>query len=127
LHWNHMRQPGAASWQTTATLGQRSTLNRLCGRWLRERGYSLDPNPAGAVPNSRVHLLERLNIEADIAVGRLNFLIRAGTQRFPATARAAKRLLGIPTDSKAGATAWSDPVSSHRPASQPADPTASAI
>ena len=42
LHWNHMRQQGAATWRTAATPRQKAILHRLCGRWLESRGYSLE-------------------------------------------------------------------------------------
>jgi hypothetical protein len=113
LHWNHMRQAGAGSWQTKATPAERATLHRLCERWLRARGYQLEPKPAPVAPYTPRHLSERVRSEVDIIVGRLDFLLRSSSQRFPGTARAVKHLLGIPFETKAGAMAWSDPVSSH--------------
>jgi hypothetical protein len=88
-------------------------LHRLCERWLRARGYQLEPKPAPVAPYTPRHLSERVRSEVDIIVGRLAFLLRSSTQRFPGTARAVKHLLGIPFETKAGAMAWSDPVSSH--------------
>ncbi len=73
----------------------------------------LDPKPARVVSLAPRQLRECAAREADIAVGLFNFLLRSGTQRFPGAARAVKRLLGMPIDTKAGATAWSDPVSLH--------------
>jgi hypothetical protein len=126
LHWNHMRQAGAGSWETKATPSQRATLHRLCGRWLRTRGYDVGPNPS----NFRFLVLrawrELVRIESDVFVGRVNFTLRAATQRFPGVARTVKRLLGMPVESKAGATAWSDPVSSERPARRSSDVAAGA-
>ena len=51
LHWNHMRKTGAGSWRTSATPQEIATLHRLCGRWLKTRGY-----PAGPVPTQTVSL-----------------------------------------------------------------------
>ena len=47
LHWNHMRQKGAASWRTAATPRQIAVLHRMCGRWLAARGYSLEGQARG--------------------------------------------------------------------------------
>src|SRR5262249_37090438 len=39
LHWNHVRDGGSGSWFAESTPRQRLILQRLCGRWLRSRGY----------------------------------------------------------------------------------------
>jgi hypothetical protein len=110
LHWNHMRQKGAASWQTSATPRQRAILHRLCGRWLKARGYSLDGNPPRRVDLSVRGVRERLQGEVDLMIGLLNFLVRTTSLRFPKTARFVKRILGMPVETNAGATVWADPI-----------------
>jgi len=121
LHWNHMRSGGSGSWRTSATPRQLATLHRLCGRWLEAHGYPLEPIARQRTPLSLFTLHERARGEADLWVGRSTILIRTASQRFPATARAVKRLLGLPVQTQAGATAWSDPVPSNPPAGRAGD------
>jgi hypothetical protein len=106
LHWNHIRQGGTRSWRTLASPPQRRTLERVCGRWLKARGYSTDSGEQPERP--KVSVRELIRAEVNIAVGRATFLIRATSLRYPATARAIKRLFGLPTVAPAGATAWAD-------------------
>jgi hypothetical protein len=113
LHWNHMRQGQSGSWRSSATPSQRAMLNRLCGRWLKARGYSVDPIESPRKELSLRALRERIRGEANLWTGRAAFLIRARSQRFPATARTIKRLLGMPTGTAVGATAWADAVPSN--------------
>ena len=40
LHWNHIRQADSKSWHALANARQRMVLQRLCGRWLKARGYA---------------------------------------------------------------------------------------
>ena len=110
LHWNHMRQKGAASWRTTATPRQIAILHRLCGRWLMARGYALDAMDAPDRDPKPLSLRERVNCQIDIAVGLLNYQVRTMSVRFPQAARTVKRMLGMPVDAIAGATVWADPV-----------------
>jgi hypothetical protein len=112
LHWNHMRQEGAASWRTTATPRQSAVLHRLCGRWLESRGYSLEGNSSRRWKLSLEGLRESLSSEVDVTVGYANFLVRTTSLRFPKTARTVKRMLGMPVDASAGATVWADPIPS---------------
>jgi hypothetical protein len=109
LHWNHIREGRSKSWSTLANARHRAVLRRLCGRWLRARGYSPMAIDAG---EANISLRERLRIEIDLTVGAATFLIRSASQRWPRTARSIKRILGIPVDAQAGATAWADPVPS---------------
>ena len=109
LHWNHLRQGNSTTWSTLANHRHRVILDRLCRRWLRARGYSpitIDANSA------KISLRERLTIEIDLIVGRATFLVRSASQRWPRIARSIKRILAMPIDSHAGATAWADPVPS---------------
>jgi hypothetical protein len=110
LHWNHVRSGGSGSWIAHATPRQRVILARLCGRWLQARGYPLHPAgaEAGATAESHCGWRDALRIEADLAVGRLNYLARAASLRYPRLARMARRLLGSPTEGQAGATVWSE-------------------
>ncbi len=111
LHWNHMRQKGAASWRTTATPRQIAVLHRMCGRWLESRGYSLEGHSARRWNLlTRGDLRESLWSELDVAVGIVNFLVRSTTLRFPKAARTVKRLLRMPVETKTGATVWADPI-----------------
>ena len=52
LHWNHIRQGDSRSWRTLANPRQRMVLERLCGRWLKARGYAPDPDRARNGPGS---------------------------------------------------------------------------
>jgi len=110
LHWNHMRQHGAASWRTTATPRQIAILHGLCGPWLKARGYALEAMPAPDREHKPVGLREWAKCQIDIAVGLLNYQVRMMSVRFPQAARTAKRILGMPVDANAGATVWADPV-----------------
>ncbi len=112
LHWNHMRQHGAASWRTMATPRQSAVLHRLCGRWLESRGYSHEVTPAGRWDLSGAGVRERLRSEMDILVGFGNFLVRTTSLRFPKAARSVKRMLGMADETTAGATVWADPIPS---------------
>jgi hypothetical protein len=105
LHWNHIRQGDSKCWHALANSRQRMVLARLCGRWLKARGYTLDPNENRP---SEVTIRERISIEVDMIVARATFELRSASQRFPRAARALKRLLGLPVDTQAGATAWAD-------------------
>ena len=105
LHWNHIRQGDARSWRTLANARQRIILDRLCGRWLKERGYSADPSESG---KAKVSVRDLVRAELDIMVGRATFLVRTASSRYPGTARALKRILGLPVETPAGATAWAD-------------------
>jgi hypothetical protein len=121
LHWNHMRQRGAGSWQTSATPRQIASLHRLCGRWLKSHGYSLEGGPARKWALSIRALQELLQAEVDLLVGLANFLIRSISLRFPNTARGAKQLLGLSTETSAGATVWADPIPTRQPQSATSD------
>ena len=110
LHWNHLRSGGSGSWVTQATPAQRAVLDRLCARWLRARDYPLRPagSQSGPAVASPIAWRDALRLEADRAIGFLNYLVRASSQRFPRLARLAKRWLGIPTQGPVGATVWSE-------------------
>jgi Sulfotransferase domain len=110
LHWNHMRQKGAASWRTAATERQIAILHRLCGWWLESRNYSLEGMSTIGRGSSSGGLRERFRSEMDVAAGLANFLVRTTSLRFPKTARALKRMLGKSAESSGGATVWSDAV-----------------
>ena len=110
LHWNHMRQKGAASWRTVATPRQKAILHRLCGRWLESRGYSLEGTPATKWDLSGTGVRGSLRSELDVMVGFADFLVRTTSLRFPHTARTVKRMLGMPVEAKARATVWADPI-----------------
>ncbi len=122
LHWNHMRQKGAGSWQTSATPRQIAILHRLCGRWLMAHGYSLEEGiPTRKNDLSIRGLLEFLHGEVDLLVGLANFLVRTTSLRFPRTARTVKRLLGMPVETSAGATVWADPIPARQPVTASSD------
>jgi hypothetical protein len=123
LHWNHMRQRGAASWRQAANPQQVAILHRMCGRWLKARGYSLDGMPARQWDFTRNGLRDAIRGEADILVGRLNYLVRTMSVRFPKTASTVKRMLGMSVEAKAGATVWADPIPT-RPAANAANDAA---
>jgi hypothetical protein len=110
LHWNHIRQGEARSWRTFANPRQLRTLKRLCGRWLKARGYSAD---SGDPETTKVPVRELVRAEVDILVGRATFLIRTTSLRYPRTARTFKRILGLPVEAPAGATAWADATPAH--------------
>jgi Sulfotransferase domain len=105
LHWNHIRQGEARSWRTLANPRQRKILDRLCGRWLKARGYPADASETG---RAKVSVRDLVRAEVDIMVGRVTFLVRNTSLRYPGTAQAIKRILGRPALAPAGATAWAD-------------------
>jgi hypothetical protein len=123
LHWNHMRQKGAESWRQAATAQQIDIMHRLCGRWLKARGYSFIGMPARRWEFTRKGLREAFQGEVDIMLGRLNYLVRTTSVRFPKTASAVKRLLGMPVETKARATVWADAIPT-RPAAGAANDAA---
>jgi Sulfotransferase domain len=110
LHWNHMRQGKAASWLASATEIERVILDRLCGRWLVAHGYppdrGLEESRAARARSSR----ETVRATALVLAGRRTFMIRSASGRWPGVARALKRVLGLPAEGHAGATAWADPT-----------------
>jgi Sulfotransferase domain len=119
LHWNHIRQGDARSWRTLANPRQRRILERLCGRWLRSRGYSQDSIEPG---QARETIRGLLSAELDIIVGRATFAVRTMSSRYPGTARAIKRILGLPVEAGAGATAWADAPSPQPNAKESGEP-----
>jgi Sulfotransferase domain len=110
LHWNHIRQGETRSWRSLANPRQRRILNRLCGPWLKARGYSADSSEPGT---AKVSVRELVRAEVDIMVGRATFLVRTTSLRYPGMARTIKRILGQPTGGTAGATTWADPTPPH--------------
>src|SRR5262249_38640346 len=89
---------------------QRLILQRLCGRWLRSRGYpSLsDAARPSAASEPAISVIDRSKIEQDILRGWIAYRARDASQRFPRLAAIAKRSLGITDPSHAGATVWSE-------------------
>jgi Sulfotransferase domain len=121
LHWNHMRQKGAGSWQTTSTPQQVAILRRLCGGWLKARGYSLARMPGSRWDFTLNAMRDAFRGEIDIMVGRLNYLLRSTSVRFPKTASTFKRILGMPVDSSTGATVWADPIPARSASDSPSE------
>lgn len=119
LHWNHIRQGSSRSWRTLADTRQRRMLARLCGHWLASRGYPADSDEAAT---ARLSFADIVRAEVDLVVGRTNFLIRNTSWRYPRTARAIKRILGLRTHTPAGATIWGDALSPHLKPRTPGDP-----
>jgi hypothetical protein len=109
LHWNHMRD-SSASWRSQATAHEAAVLNRVCRRWLCEHGYELEAGSGAGWWSSFRGAGKRLFLqgEIDLVVGRLNYVVRNASLRFPGFANRLKRMLGIATDQPAGATAWGD-------------------
>jgi hypothetical protein len=120
LHWNHMRKKGAASWRTMATSQQIAILHRLSGRWLTERHYSLEGMRRRRKVFTPDGLRDAFRGEIDIMVGRLNYLVRTTSNRFPKTANTVKRILGMPVHN-AGATVWADPIPARSAAESPGE------
>jgi hypothetical protein len=115
LHWNHMRQRGAASWRTAATPQQIALLHRVCGPWLKKRGYSCEVAPPRRWSVSLHDLRDAIRGEVDILLGSFNYLVRILSVRFPNAAQTVKRLLGMPVEATVGATVWADPIPDRRP------------
>jgi Sulfotransferase domain len=119
LHWNHIRHGNSQTWRSLANPRQRRMLARLGGRWLTSRGYAADTDiPATA----RGSAAEILRCEVDLMVGRATFLLRSTSSRYPRAARAIKRMLGLPIDDSAGATAWADTAAPHSRAKASGEP-----
>jgi hypothetical protein len=110
LHWNHVRDGKSGSWFAEATPRQRYILHRLCGSWLRAHGYPLVHEGAGSAQLAFGPMTpgERFRIELEIARGRVTYLTRTGSQRFPRLAAPIRRVLGMADRSQAGATVWSE-------------------
>jgi hypothetical protein len=110
LHWNHVRDGRSGSWFAESTPRQRLILQRLCGRWLRSRGYPSfsDAAPPSAGSKPAISIIERSKIERDILRGWIAYRARDVSQRFPRLAAIARRSLGIAEPSDAGATVWSE-------------------
>jgi Sulfotransferase domain len=110
LHWNHVRDGRSGSWMDESTPRQRLILHRLCGRWLRSRGYSSRPqgDRQTETTGGRARLGEKLGIEVDILRGWLSYQTRTASQRFPRLATTGKRMLGIANPSQVGAVVWSE-------------------
>lgn len=110
LHWNHMRDGRSGSWFAESTPRQRYILSRLCGSWLRTREYPPVPEVAGpeVIGKPPIPLGDRLRVELEIIRGRLSYLARTASMRYPRLAAAAKRALGMAEPSHVGATVWSD-------------------
>jgi hypothetical protein len=110
LHWNHLRPSGAGAWTSQATAQQRVILHRLCRRWLAARNYALYPvdAQAGHVVIPSLGLRDRFENEVNLFVARINYLVRAASQRFPRLAGAFKQFLRIPTPAQVGATVWGE-------------------
>lgn len=110
LHWNHVRDGRTGSWFAESTPRHRYILRRLCGPWLKSRGYP--PAPVGAAEDGSapgpIAIGERLRIEREIFRGWLSYRSRTASQRYPRLAAMAKRALGITDPSHVGATAWSE-------------------
>ncbi len=106
LHWNHVRDGSSGSWYRESTPRQRRTLERLCGRWLKEHDYP--PVPEGAAADPPSGLVERIGIERDILVGRVSYLVGAASRRWPQLAAFARRVLGIGRNARGGAVVWGD-------------------
>jgi hypothetical protein len=111
LHWNHMRDGSSGSWIVESTPRERFILQRLCGRWLKARGYPVvsEADHHGGQATPAVGITQRLSVEREIARGWLSYQIRAVSQRFPRLAAMAKRALGIANPSQVGAIVWSEP------------------
>ncbi len=110
LHWNHIRQGDSRSWRTLANPRQRRILQRLCGRWLKSRGYSPDTEQPWL---SRVSVGDMIRAEVDLMVGYAMLVVRATSLRYPRTVRTIKRFLGFPTVAPTGATTWVGPTPIH--------------
>jgi FkbM family methyltransferase len=53
LHWNHIRDGRSGTWRELASPEQQATLARICGPWLVEHGYEVDPDRPAAPPRRK--------------------------------------------------------------------------
>jgi hypothetical protein len=108
LHWNHIRPRGTGSWTTQATPAHRVVLHRLCRRWLRARNYPLYPinEQAGHVVLPSLDPRQRIRIELDLIVAQVAQLAQTISRLYPRLVRAVKRLVGIQTPARVGASVW---------------------
>jgi hypothetical protein len=108
LHWNHLRPGGGGSWVTRAMPRHHAILRRMCSKWLRAHGYPVEMRQPAQVAQSQLTVRERIEIEMEILVGGMSFLVQSLSRRFPTIARRAKALLGIGQRDAARAKVWSD-------------------
>jgi hypothetical protein len=97
LHWNHMREGRVGDWRARATPMERSTLARICGRWLDAHGYEADdPKEIAQARNAEPRVrFEAIRQELAIARGAIACRLRCLSLRYPRLARTIKPLLGI--------------------------------
>ena len=114
LHCNHLRPGGTGSWQTDLRFSQRVLLDRLCGAWLRAKGYASELEAAALAEQAGYASGVGLRDDLTLAVGRLAFWLRRVAGHCPRTAKRVKQFLGMAdSDPKlAGGFAGSEPVPS---------------
>ena len=108
LHWNHLRPGGGGSWVTKASTRHHVVLDRLCRNWLRSRQYPVEMRESAEIKGSAVSIRDRVSIEIDMLIGRMNFVVQSLSRRFPCAARTVKNVVGMRTQPATGATVWSD-------------------
>lgn len=102
LHWNHLREGRPGNWRTHATPAQRAILSRLCDDWLVAHGYEADTLAPDAPRQTPAEVLQR---ELELARAWLACALRCTALRYPKSARAVKRLIGMSTRTTAAVPA----------------------
>ena len=114
LHSNHLRPGGTGSWQTDLRFSHRVLLDRLCGAWLRAKGYASELEAAALAEQAGYASGVGLHDDLTLAVGQLAFWLRRVAGHCPRTAKRVKQFLGMADSDPelAGGFAGSEPVPS---------------
>ena len=106
LHWNHLRPGRAGSWQADATPDQRALMRRICDPWLLANGYKTTSVLESSDRGHPAENVEKACYGHDLKIGRIVFLLRTTTGRYPRATRGLKRLLGIRDQNLGTMIAW---------------------
>jgi hypothetical protein len=110
LHWNHLRPGGTGSWQSDFRLSERVLLDRLCGSWLRDKGYASDLE-ATALGDMATHASGvGLRDDLTLVVGRLASWLRRAAGHCPRTAKRVRQLLGMAHSGPEPVFSWASDV-----------------
>ena len=106
LHWNHLRLGRAGSWQADATPDQRALMRTVCDPWLLANGYKTTSELESSDRGGPAEGMEDAPNGHDITIGRIAFILRNATGRYPRATRRLKRLLGLRGRSPGTMIAW---------------------
>ena len=87
LHWNHLRPGRAGSWQADATPDQRALMRTICDPWLLANGYKTTSELESSDRGDPAESVENASYGHDLKIGRIVFLLRNATGRYPRATR----------------------------------------